>query len=230
MADQNATLELEQKLDLSASDLETVFEVLKPAAVKNKHNPRDYYDTQDLELFERKVAFRIQHKEKTGYEQTIKALASEDSGIDALLRHEWEFQIKSNRPDFSAITDKQAFQAVAGVDEMKLEHLFTADVKRRFFNLDVDTPEGKAVVEMAFDRGEIRLSPESQKTYGDVPATEICEIEVELVSGPAKAVDIVTEQIQSLAPKAVISKESKNERGISLFQTARAAYKNKKPA
>ncbi|MGM0422992.1 MAG: CYTH domain-containing protein [Pseudomonadota bacterium] len=216
----DTTLELEQKLELAPADLETVFESFKPAQVKTKSHIRDYYDTPALDLYRDKTALRLEYKEGIGYEQTLKTAVSEgDTAGQTLQRHEWEYPVKNNAPDFSVITDARALAAVSKVKAEDLIHLFTSKINRRCFDMTVDLPEGQAVVEIAFDLGQIILAPDYQQNES-ITCHELSEIEVERISGPVRAIDQVIEQIQTQMPRARLSQISKNQRGIALFQAA----------
>lgn len=223
----DTTLELEQKLELAPADLETVFEFFKSERVKTKTHIRDYYDTPDLGLYHDKTALRLEHKEGIGYEQTLKtAIADDETAGQTLLRYEWEYPVKHNAPDFSVITDAGAVAAVSKVRAGGLVHLFTSEINRRYFNLTVDLLEGQAVVEVAFDLGRIILAPDFHKNENITAEHELSEIEVELVSGPAPAIDRVIAEIQEQMPRAQLSQISKNQRGIALFKAAVQASEN----
>jgi len=201
-------IETEQKLIMSKGDLEKVFQALAPKTIKKKHHPRAYYDTPDMQLDQRRVALRIQKKKKNGYKQTIKA-AMENDGA-SLVRYEWAFKIAEHKPDKSAIDNPETLKAVEGIDFSQLLHLFTSDVKRRYFDIELED----GTVEIAFDLGQISLP-------GSDVSEELCEIEVELKSGNPAVIDQVVRQIQDIAPAAEISMRSKAERGMNLYRKHR---------
>ena len=202
-------IETEQKIILSRESLEKVFNALAPAEVKRKHHPRAYFDTLDMQLHHRKTALRIQTKKNGKFKQTIKT-AHESDGA-SLVRSEWDMVIDGDRPDFSGIDKADILNALGDVDPEKMVHIFTSDVKRRFFDLDVD---GRGVVEVAFDLGEIYLP------NGDI-REEMCEIEVELKSGDPEIIDVIAKRILAMADDAKISMVSKAERGFDLYQKHR---------
>ncbi len=202
-------IETEQKIILSRESLEDVFNKLAPSEFKRKHHPRAYFDTLDMQLHHRKAALRIQKKSSGGFKQTIKA-AHADQG-DSLVRSEWDMAIANDHPDFSVIDNPDILKILADVDSKKMVHIFTSDVKRRFFDIDVP---GKGIVEVAFDLGEIYLP------NGDI-REELCEIEVELKSGNESAIDDVVARILDMAADAKVSKSSKAERGFNLYQKHR---------
>lgn len=202
-------IETEQKIILSRESLEKVFNAMAPAEFKRKHHPRAYFDTLDMRLHHRKAALRIQSKKSGGFKQTIKA-AHDDVGA-SLVRSEWDMKIEKNHPDFSVIENPEILKILQDVDPNKMVHIFTSDVKRRYFDIDVP---GKGVVEIAFDLGEIYLP------NGDI-REELCEIEVELKSGDHSAIDDIVARILDMASDAQISKSSKAERGFDLYQKHR---------
>lgn len=199
-------IETEQKIILSRESLEKVFNALAPAEIKHKHHPRAYFDTLDMQLNHRKVALRIQSKKNGKFKQTIKAAHEADGA--SLVRSEWDMVINGDRPDFSDIENPDILKALSGVDPDKMVHIFTSDVKRRFFDLDVD---GRGTVEVAFDLGEIYLA------NGGV-REEMCEIEVELKSGTPEIIDEVVRRILDMVDDAKVSMVSKAERGFNLYQ------------
>ena len=225
MASHANTLEIEKKVFLSPSDLEHVFHALQAQAstkVKIKQRPRDYYDTVKLDLYARQVALRVQYK-KDRYEQTIKAPFQEAGDKDGLARYEWKFSLSDNKPDFSVINDDRAITAISGIAPEKLRHLFTADVVRRYFEMKVTTPTGQGTVEIAFDRGQIRLADKYAKKYGAGEIVDVCEVEVEMIEGDSRAMDHVIDRIIKMAPSARLSSDSKNALGVDLFKRARQA-------
>ena len=199
--------EIEQKLVVSKEDLEKVFNALAPQDFKRKHYPRAYFDTLDMKLNERKVALRIQIMAK-GFQQTIKA-AMDNEG-DSLVRAEWDFEIDAHAPNKAVIDNAETLKAVEGINFDQLVHIFTSDVKRRYFDLAVDG----GMVELAFDLGRIYL-PNS-----DIDE-ELCEIEVELKSGDPHIIGATAKRIQSIAPSAKLSMRSKAERGFDLYMKHR---------
>ena len=222
MTKQADDIEIELKLILPQTQLESVFDVLKKQAVKgkikDKFRPRDYYDTSDLELSSRMVALRVQHKEKKGYEQTIKAAmdgVDEKSEDGVLARMEWKDLIPENKPDLKLIKSSDAKSTVKGIKNKHLMHIFTASVKRRYFDMSVEMPDGSmAVVELAFDLGDVALAAPYNGT------APVCEIEIEKKSGSVKAIDIVKEQILKMAPDAKVSTISKAATGYQLYAQA----------
>lgn len=202
-------IETEQKIILSRQSLEIIFNELAPAEFKRKHHPRAYFDTLDMKLHSRKTALRIQSAKNGLFKQTIKI--AHDSDGASLVRSEWDMKIDADHPDFSVIDNPDILKLLDGVDLDKMVHIFTSDVKRRFFDLDVD---GRGTVEIAFDLGRIYLP-------GGGADEELCEIEVELKSGDPDIINEVVQRILALADDAEVSMKSKAERGFDLYQKHR---------
>ena len=203
-------LETEKKIILPPDQMEAVFDVFSPEDYASKHFPRAYYDTLDLRLNSRRVAVRLQNAGDGKSKQTIKA--ARDNIGDTLVRAEWDFIIEGSTPDFTMIKDVEILNALHGVAANELVHLFTSDVKRRYFDLARDG----GIVEVAFDLGRIYLPDNT----AEIP---MCEIEVELKSGPPHLVDRVAEEILAQSKDAKISQVSKAERGIELYRAAESA-------
>lgn len=220
-------VEVELKLVLSPKSLEEVFNALKGKAdekgVLLKERPRSYYDTIDLDLLKKDSCIRVQYKEGKGYEQTIKlAIDDEDLGEGVLARYEWKDLIPENKPDISKIENKTARALFNDIAQDDLHHIFTSDVKRRFFAMPVkDKGNIIGIVEMAFDLGAVKLAP----PYKD--ETRISEIEIEMKSGDAAAIDKVVRKIQKIAPEAKISVESKLAMGCKTYANAVQAHAKK---
>tara|TARA_B100000686_G_scaffold352623_1_gene455291 strand:+ start:2250 stop:2870 length:621 start_codon:yes stop_codon:yes gene_type:complete len=201
-------LETEKKIVLDPKDMDTVFDAMAPKGFHHKHHPRAYYDTPDLKLNSERVAVRLQDAGQGRSKQTIKA--ARDNIGDTLVRAEWDMEVSGTHPDFSVIEDVEILNALHGVVPDDLVHIFTSDVKRRYFDLACDG----GIVEMAFDRGVISLADGSA-------SVEFCEIEVELKSGPPHLVDQVADEVLKMAKGASVSTVSKAERGMRLYQAAR---------
>jgi len=214
-------IEVELKLALPEDQLESVFLSLKDKAGKkgicDKHRPRDYYDTVSLKLLSKRVALRVQLKEGRGYEQTIKYAPSGQEEIrDGILaRMEWKDWVTENKPDIGIIGNEEAKALFTDIKQKRLFHVFTADVKRRYFVIDVEMPGGQqAKVELAFDKGHVKLAPpyKGKET--------VCEIEIEMKQGSDQAIDVVKEMILKMAPQACVSTRSKAQMGYSLYEEA----------
>lgn len=214
-------IETEQKISLSAQEMETVFRALSRKSgagkVTHKYRPRMYYDTPRLGLYRHDLSLRVQYKSgKSGqlgcYEQTVKMEVAPKSPLEkgVLLRKECKDDLPTHRPSLAAVSDRQARKALAPFKGKKLVHIFTAAMERRYFDWKLRDGKKKGVVEVAFDRGEIVL-PRNNRSRG------FCEIEIELKKGGPRFIALARDEILRLAPSARVQKLSKAEQGIRFF-------------
>lgn len=215
----SSSKELEVKIDISPDDLERVFAHLsasvRPRDIQHKYRPRQYFDTDNLDLHRNGTALRVQYKPGAKgyagtYEQTVK-VTMDCHTPGALLRKECKDAIPTGRPDMSAVSDRKGREAVAPFVDCKLSHIFTAAVERRFFDLRIrdKKKKTKAIVEVAFDVGYLSLPSGQSEAF--------CEIEIELKKGKARALKQVKKEILKLAPSARVQAESKADHGVTLY-------------
>lgn len=219
MNDQNDEIEIEIKIALAPEKMEAIFQAFVPRAiggVSDKHHPRDYYDTSDCTLRGKNAVLRVQYKDDEGnYEQSIKHKPAEErTGEDEDMQvvSEWNMRIPTATPDLNAITHPQARALFADIQPEDLQHLFTTDIQRRFFTIDVPLSgeADRGQVELAFDEGAVRL-PTGE-------AVALNEIEIELKSGPVTAVQKIRDEILSLEPEAQTHHTTKGSYGYALYQ------------
>ena len=223
----NNEKEIELKLCVDANSMEHIFAELSKYAIndkiKAKHRPRAYFDTKNRDISKARMALRVQYKDELGYEQTLKYEISNNSNDIAVMARVEVKNIlpeKQKKPDLALIDinnidDKRVANAISAIQNKKLQHIFTSSVKRRYFSMPVfDGEEEIAVVELAFDKGVIIHATEKDLSY------DVLEIEIELKSGDAKAVEIVAEQILEISSTAKISSVSKAEQGYILDKIA----------
>jgi len=214
------SVEEELKVDISAGDLEKVFnsfiKKFQITAVQQKYLPRAYYDTDGLELHAAHISLRVQYKPGKagrlgGYEQTIKTeTPAHVAGV--LARKESKSNLSGRAPDLMSVTDPVTQGLVRPYLGKPLKHIFTAAAERRYFNVRYKG----SVIEVAFDVGVLSL------TDGSVHQN-FAEIEVELKKGNAKALIALRDKILALAPSARAQTLSKAEQGVALY------LQNKKP-
>ena len=230
MSDHKKTLEIEQKIDVSMDDLERMFDLFKSRAINDitvKSHPRDYHDTQELDLRGRRVSMRIERNLDGSHVQTIKQ-SLPSTGNNKVV-NEWEDAVKSTQPDFKAIADKEAKASLKDIKFSKLQHLYTTNVPAPKFQIDVKTPEGKkGRVELSFDVGEIYLSSQYQIKFNCFARIPVCEIEIEYISGDQEAIDFVAAEIMAECPSARVGTSGKGSRGARLYSDARNRYEAKK--
>lgn len=210
-------VEIELKISLPLKDLEKVFQVLhkknNASEVSHKFIPRAYYDTPDLGLYRKGISLRVQYKPgklgKLGsYEQTVKleVIPGTPLGKAILSRMECQDSIKAHKPSLADVTDPQAKAALKPFKGKKFLHIFTAEIERRFFDLEFRG----GVVEVAFDVGKIILAT------GNVHQ-DFSEIEVEIKWGGPELIEAVRSDILRIAPSAKIQPLSKSAQGSRLY-------------
>ncbi|QSP96493.1 CYTH domain-containing protein [Marinobacter salinisoli] len=160
--------ELEIKLTLEPAPADDAYRWLsslpETSVGPTKRLANTYFDTPDASLNRLKAALRIR-KAGDRYIQTLKTQGEFVAGAHRRLEWEW--------PLPSAVLDRDLLLATSLVDSVSLDELkpvFETNFERRILMLD----DGKAVIECAFDRGEIVSGGQS------VP---LCEVEFELKSG-----------------------------------------------
>lgn len=217
-----STVEQELKIKLSRKDLKRVFEAFTAKkdvrkSVARKYRPRAYFDTENLSLYRNDMSLRVQYKDDKkgdarGYEQTVKFELPVDENVarKALLRKECKDATPTQTPDLTLVSDADARERLDPFKGEKLTHIFTAKVKRRYFEIEVGKGKKKGTVEIAFDVGKIVLATGEAQ----VP---LCEIEIEHKGGSAKAIKAVKKKIKALAPSARVQPLSKAQQGSRLF-------------
>ena len=183
MAEADTNRETELKLAARPEDLETLRTT--PAIAARSTGPATtrtlestYYDTGDRRLAGRRVTLRVR-KTGDGFVQTVKS-APEDDGLG---RGEWECAVTGPAPDLTLIVDTAALELLGPLSESDLCPVFTSVIERTTVEVVVGEGAGTTLIEIAFDRGEVRLP--------DGAATPVSEIELELKSGsPAALFDL----------------------------------------
>ncbi len=218
--------EQEVKIQLSQGDLEKVFKHFAqkhaPAHIEHKYMPRAYYDSARLALHKNDLSLRMQYKEGKkgrlgGYEQTVKRdlpAANGNLAAGALFRREVKDIMPSHAPDLNAVTDADTKAAVLPFAKLKLKHIFTAAIERRYFNVSTGHGKKAATVELAFDVGEIILQSDGSRH-------QFFEIELERKAGNAAAIDELREEILKMAPSAKVQPLSKSKQGSQLYIASR---------
>jgi inorganic triphosphatase YgiF len=212
--------EQEVKIRLSKGDLEKVFNAFAkkyaPDEIDHKYMPRAYWDTPGLLLDQNDISMRMQYKEGRegdvgGHEQTVKFDLPHKSALakGAVLRREIKDMMPDHQPDISVVTDAKAKAALKPFLKMRLKHVFTAAIERRYFEAEIGHGKHKGTVEIAFDVGEIILTHNGRRY-------PLYEIELEKKKGSKDAIDKLREQIMDIAPSAEIQPLSKSRQGSQL--------------
>lgn len=220
MSDRPANTETELKLSLRPEDLPHLraAPVLKTGASDRpvtRTLESIYFDTPDRHLLHHRVAFRVRRQGRT-FIQTLKSAADPAEG---LARGEWEWPVTKAAPDLLAIDDPAVRTRLGPVTAEDLKPVFTSHIERTIHRLKDWRPDGAAdaceaaTIEVALDHGAIRSSR-------DGAAVPVCEVELELKQGPARALYELALALNAVVPLRV-EPRTKAARGYALaFDTA----------
>ncbi|MDH3661978.1 MAG: CHAD domain-containing protein, partial [Alphaproteobacteria bacterium] len=186
-------METELRLVGDAQALEAVFAsphmALEPG-VKEKVSDLEsrYFDTADLELRDRGLAFRVR-ADGRGYQQTLKT--GDDANAALLKRGEWQTALDDDRPRPDALP-KGARQCLPKATfENGLQLAFTTRVRRRVREV---TLADAGRIEAALDLGEIDV---------EARGLPIAELELELLEGRPEALYRLALDLQEIGPLRV---------------------------
>lgn len=202
--------EIELKLRINAKDIPR----LKRSPLVRQHvvgKPQTrkltsiYYDTPSLALLHSKVSVRVRRMSGRWF-QSIKTSGQATDGLHTRL--EWEDLLQTGVPDF----EKMRIIDHAGIAESlskpalqsSLQPIFSTVVQRTEWQIQWK----QAHLELALDIGHVVIDNEN--------VAEICELEIELKSGDADAIQEFFNQLQS---EFKLTKEntSKAELGYGLY-------------
>ncbi|MBW8636156.1 CYTH and CHAD domain-containing protein [Hoeflea sp. WL0058] len=211
--------ELEIKLEVGPDILDRVKR--KPvftamAAVKpSRTSLRSiYYDTPDHSLRNQSASLRLRAK-GGGWLQTFKSGTGVVNGVSNPIETEVEVGGPSLELDRIGGDEQKEWFAKL-VDAKPLDPVFETLIDRTIWLLDCD---GEAVIELAVDDGTVEASGESE---------EISEIELELKSGPSRALLEATEKLFDGEP-VDLATMSKAQRGYALLQKAKPDTASARP-
>jgi len=160
-----------------------------------------YYDTPDLDLWRAGITLRLRRMAGC-WTQTVKGGGTVAAGLHQ--RHESEIGITAPFPDFSAIgNDELAAHFASPQLRAHLQPMIVTEFTRTSCVL---TPAEGVAMEASIDHGIIKSGA----------ATEpICELELEVKTGPAWRAYQVAMQLLEAAP-LLVEDRSKAERGVAL--------------
>lgn len=198
--------EIELKLRLDPADLErfrrdSLIHRAKSGRAVSKRLLAVYYDTANLDLKSRKMAFRIR-QEGSERVQTVKGAAG---GAGLQRRLEFNATTTAHHPDLALIADEALRGEIAALTEKSpFVPVFTTDIRRTAWMLDLDG----GAVELALDVGRIESEGRS---------VDVCEAELELKGGtPQALLDFALALSERYS--CHVGEESKAARGYALFQ------------
>lgn len=194
MQAQPEPIEIELTLRLQPGDAARLIDApalaaLRAGPARERTLASTYFDTPDLALKRARTVIRVR-KVGRRYVQTVKtAPAADDASI---VRHEWERMLDGPTPDLSGLAETKELRAAFGDESIAraLRPIFVTEFKRTTIPLRI----GRSDVELAIDRGEIRV---------DGAAAPICEIELELLSGEIGDVYAAAMRLMAAVPMAL---------------------------
>jgi triphosphatase len=202
--------EIELKLRINAKDIPR----LKRSPLVRQHvvgKPQTrkltsiYYDTPSLALLRSKVSVRVRRMSGRWF-QSIKTSGQATDGLHSRL--EWEDLLQSGHPNFDKMQaiDHVGIRQLLTDSSMQasLQPIFSTVVKRTEWQIQWQQTH----LELALDIGHVVIA--------NTEVTEICELEIELKSGDADAIQAFAKHLQSEF-KLTKENSSKAELGYSLY-------------
>lgn len=212
---QAAGRELEVKLLIEPATMASMRRspALRGNRAKTRRLHSVYFDTPDQRLRRGGIALRVR-RQGNRYQQTVKLKCETKPGMFA--RHEIEAFIAGPQPSLTEITDPEVRErVVAQLAGAAIEASFSTEFQRS----ERRVQHGASQVLVCFDTGQITTA------NGD---ENICEIELELLSGPVGALYALATTLTQLGP-VQLGVESKFDRGLRLLDGRTPAPVRAKP-
>ena len=163
-----------------------------------------YYDTADRELAAARVALRVRRDGEL-FIQTLKSKGQSVAGLSE--RNEWDWSVGTAALDLTLLDDNCWPSSLADIDKRLLQPIFTTDFQRTKALLRWQRNDETVEVEVALDQGVVAADGRDEP---------ICELELELRSGPAAA--LLELAVRLAADVALMPCDiSKAERGYRLY-------------
>jgi triphosphatase len=155
-----------------------------PYQLAKKHLSNSYFDTKDLAFRQYDFGLRVRSQDEHR-EQTIKTAGQVIGGLHK--RPEYNVTIKSNFPNLSLFPENiWPEEHIHKQWQDQLIVLFTTDFVRTTWNI---TLADSSEVELAFDLGKISAVGNN---------VDICEIELELISGNVSSLFSLADQLMNV--------------------------------
>lgn len=186
-------MSLEQEIKLQVTQAESLLlheiDWLKKRLIQDvyqQHLLSTYFDTADKALMKFGVGLRLRQIGEQ-WLQTVKCSGKASSGLHE--RQEWEHELEAPEFDFERLAET----AIAPLLEQEqvwnaIQPVFTTEFERDVWLLRL---EADTVVEMAYDRGEVRAGDKQ---------TPIHEIELELKQGQIDICQKLADQLKAALP------------------------------
>ena len=166
-----------------------------------------YYDTAGRDLAAARVALRVR-RDAEQFIQTLKSKGQSVAGLSE--RNEWDWPVSEQALDLALLDDSCWPASLADLDKLLLQPVFTTDFQRTKAIVRWQRDDEAVEVEVALDQGQV---------VADGRDEPICELELELRSGPAAA--LLELAVTLAADVALMPCDiSKAERGYRLYDPA----------
>jgi inorganic triphosphatase YgiF len=200
-------METELKLTLAAQDLPRLLAHPLLATTGQKQRLLNtYFDTPALALQQARMAVR-ERRAGDQWLLTVKTAGHSSQGLSR--RQEWEGPTTPGALAFDALVDDEALCSTLMAMRPALQAMFCTDFERQRWVID----HAGTKIEVALDQGRIHVP-------GTSLSEPLLELELELLSGPEKALMAVADLLRqtpqgpvTLAP----SDASKAQRGMALW-------------
>lgn len=163
-----------------------------------------YYDTASRELSAARVALRVR-RDGEQFIQTLKSRGQSVAGLSE--RNEWDWPVSAAALDLTLLDDSCWPASLGALDKLTLVPVFTTDFQRTKAILRWERAGETVEVEAALDQGQV---------VADGRQEPICELELELRSGPTAALLELAAALAEDVPLMPCD-ISKAERGYRLF-------------
>ena len=197
--------EVELKLRFPPARLRDVLNSSAMASARGSRSRKlsaTYYDTPELELWHRRIALRIR-REGGRWVQTVKGGGSVLAGTHRRL--EIETVVRHGRPDLSVLPRHAMVRFLhSGETAKSLHPVMRMMIRRKSLMLE---PAPGVLIEAAVDTGTISARGRRER---------VCELELELKSGPPGALYDIASRVSAQVPLA-LEHRSKAERGYALY-------------
>ena len=217
--------EIEIKLALPAGSAGPLLRRLSAVPALARHRPVHqqvhnlYYDTSDQALRRQRAALRIRRVDGGVAPQWLQTLKTADAGLSALSRRgEWEVPVDGPALQQDALREAPPWRRLDpdGTLFAALKPCFSTDFERTRWTVRL---RGGTAIEVALDVGQI---------VADGRTAPVCELELELLSGPSEALFRLAGQIARRVAVLPLS-ASKAQRGFDLTQGVLDAPQRARP-
>ncbi len=196
-------MEIELKLLVDPADADRLLRALpsvEKGSQQKKHLENIYFDTPDRQLQGARIGLRLR-RDGERWLQTLKGGGGDAAG-GLHARQEIEYPVAGPQLSFAGLAGTVWARYFSPVLAASLKPVFHTDFHRAVCRVRLEGAE----IEVALDRGEVRAGDASEP---------ICELELELLSGPVVALFSLARQLLDVAPLR-LENASKAERGYRL--------------